>query len=446
MADHRTPRLTRLAKEGGWIVAGQIAAVAGALVLVRVLTDRLGPAEYGHLALGLTLAGLVNQTVLGGVAAGIARLYAVADEQRALRPYLAGSFRLLGYATFVVLVLGLALMGAMAWMGYAQYLGLASAAIVFSVLSGVTAALVGIQNAARQRALASLSSGVDAWLRILFALAVMVWLGPTSTAAVLGYCCSSLLLLLSQVVLLHPAMRGKDGASATSESRRFLRQIWEFSWPFCAWGIFTWLQQASDRWALAGLARAEDVGLYAVLFQLGYAPLSMVTAMALTFLAPILYQRSGDARDHARNAGVHRVVWKTTFATLALTLVGVLLAFLTHAWLFRFLVAPQYRHVSYLLPWMVMAGGLFAAGQMLALKLMSEMKSARLALAKIVTALLGVGFNVYGAAVAGLTGVIAGLLAFSVVYLAWMIWLTRSQGNTIDQESVFMTPTLKSEE
>jgi hypothetical protein len=33
-------RIKRLAKEGSWIAIGQIAVVAGALVLVRVLTDR----------------------------------------------------------------------------------------------------------------------------------------------------------------------------------------------------------------------------------------------------------------------------------------------------------------------------------------------------------------------------------------------------------------------
>jgi len=37
-------RFRRLAKEGSWIVIGQIAAVAGALTLVRVLTEYLDPA------------------------------------------------------------------------------------------------------------------------------------------------------------------------------------------------------------------------------------------------------------------------------------------------------------------------------------------------------------------------------------------------------------------
>jgi O-antigen/teichoic acid export membrane protein len=40
---------------------------AGALVLVRVLTEYLTPAQYGQLALGLTVAGLVNQVVMAGM-------------------------------------------------------------------------------------------------------------------------------------------------------------------------------------------------------------------------------------------------------------------------------------------------------------------------------------------------------------------------------------------
>ncbi len=38
-----SPRFQRLAKEGSWIIAGQIAAVLGALVLVRVITEYLEP-------------------------------------------------------------------------------------------------------------------------------------------------------------------------------------------------------------------------------------------------------------------------------------------------------------------------------------------------------------------------------------------------------------------
>jgi len=87
-------------------------------------------------------------------------------------------------------------------------------------------------------------------------------------------------------------------------------------------------------------------------------------------------------------------------------------------------VASQYQSVSYLLPWVVLAGGLFAAGQVLGLKLMSDMKPAAMTLAKIVTALLGVLLNIYFASVAGLNGVVGALVGFSVIYFMWMVFLS----------------------
>ncbi len=183
------------------------------------------------------------------------------------------------------------------------------------------------------------------------------------------------------------------------------------------------MQQASDRWALAGFHGPETVGLYAVLSQLGYAPAATITAMTLTFLAPILYQHSGDASDAVRNAKVKGLVWRITFASLAVTVVGVLIALLTHVWLFRTLVSADYWEASQFLPWMVMAGGVFAAGQILALMMMSELRTRQMATAKIVTALLGVVFNSYGAIVGGLAGVVAAMVAYSLIHLGWMIWL-----------------------
>ena len=95
-------RIKRLAKEGSWIVAGQIASVVGALVIVRVLTEHLAPAEYGQLALGMTVAGLVNQVAMGGVISGIGRFYSIAAEKGDLLGYLKASKRLMGYATLGV--------------------------------------------------------------------------------------------------------------------------------------------------------------------------------------------------------------------------------------------------------------------------------------------------------------------------------------------------------
>jgi len=413
----------RLAKEGTWVVAGQVTSVIGSLVLVRVLTEKLDPVQYGELTLGLTLAGLVNQVVMGGVSAGLVRFYAIAFEKNDLHGYLKTSCRLMTYATAAVVLLGSVLMSCLLWLGYRQWILLSAAVLALSVLNGFNSSLSGIQNAARQRAVVAFHGGLDACLKILIVTGVILWLGSSGAVVVMGYALSLLLVTGSQLFFLRRLVGPRHPKSTPSSD--WGHEIWKYSWPFSAWGFFTWFQQVSDRWALQGFASTQDVGLYAVVFQLGYAPISLVIGMAMNFLGPILYQRSGNATDHTRNTSVHRVAWRITFIILLITALAFFLTLMLHGWIFQLLVAGQYHSVSRFLPWMVLAGGIFAAGQMLALKLMSEMKSAVMAVAKIATAVFGVGLNIFGASQFGLTGLVGAIVVFSGIYFLWMAWLAQ---------------------
>lgn len=402
-------------------MVGQIASVVGALVLVRVLTEYLDPTQYGQLALGLTVAGLVNQLVMGGIAGGIGRYYAIAAEKQDLGGYLHASRDLMAYATVVVVVIGLILTVSLYWLGYSLWIGLTAAALLFAVLSGYNSTLNGIQNAARQRAIVAFHGGLDAWLKILLAIGFVLWLGSSSIAVLIGYACSSLLITASQLTFLRRTIAQQH--TRIQNSQQWGPQIWAYSLPFTTWGAFTWMQQVSDRWALQTFASTSEVGQYAVLYQLGFTPIALVTGMAMSFLGPILYQRSGDATDHARNVNVNRLGWRMTQFSLIVTLLGFAITFAGHEWFFNVLVASEYRRNSFLLPWVVLAGGFFAAGQMLALKLMSEMKSSSMTTAKIVTALIGTMLNITGAAVAGIQGVVGAMVIFSGIYFIWMALL-----------------------
>jgi len=416
-------RFHRLTKEASWIVAGQIAAILGALVLMRVLTEYLEPVQYGQLALGLSVAAFFNQVVMGSISVGIVRFYSIAIEKYDLPGYLHASNRLMGYATAVVVAIALVLMTGLLWLGHTKWMGLVAAALVFSVLSGYNVSLSGIQNAARQRAVVAFHVGVDAWLKIFLAIGVMIWLGSSSTAVVLGYALSSLLVTCSQLYFLRRLAHHQVTATRTHEN--WGQQIWLYSWPFATWSVFAWVQQGSDRWALQTFATTQEVGLYALLFQLGYAPIGLVTGMAMGFLTPILYQLSGSAADHTQNTSVHRLAWRITFATLLMTGLAFVFTFSEHERIFQLLVASNYHAVSYLLPWAVLAGGLFSASQILLLKLQSEMKQNTMVTAKIVAAIIGVSLNIYGASQFGLQGVVASLVAFSVITFLWMSWLAQ---------------------
>ncbi len=425
-------RLGRLSREFGWIIAGQVASVLGALVLVRVLTEYLEPAQYGELALGLTVAGLVNQVVMGGIGNGIGRFYSIAAEKGDMAGYVKASRRLMGYATLAVPAIALALMLGLAGTDSTQWLGVAAAALVFAVLSGYNSCLGGVQNAARQRQIVALHSALDSWLKIALAVGVMLWLGTSSTAVVIGYALSALIVTASQLVFLRRlvgshTLRSPEATSALD----WAGQMWRYGLPFSTWGVFTWAQQASDRWALEAFSSTADVGAYAAVFQLGYAPITVITGLMVASLGPVLFQRAGDASDITRTQNVHRLTWRLTWVVFGVTGLAFAVALVLHEWLFALLVAAPYRLTSQWLPWMIMAGGLFAAGQVLALKLMADLRPAATIPVKIATAVLGIGLNAWGAAHYGLPGVVAAGVVFSTIYFGWMIWLCHAPSQSV---------------
>lgn len=421
MADGLVPgldRFRRLSKEGAWIVLGQAAAVLGSLAGVRLLTELLDPAAYGELALGMTVAAVVNQTVIGPLGNGVARFYAPAQERGDLGGYLNAVRRLVSAATVIIVVMILLTVAGLLAAGRTQWIGIATAALVFATFTGYNGILSGIQNAARQRSIVALHQGMESWARFLVAAGLLLWLGATSTVAMVGYAIAGMLILGSQYVFFRKTV--PRNVTAADKERGWQEQIWTYSWPFGAWGIFSWAQQASDRWALELFATTQEVGLYAALFQLGYYPMSMATGMSVQFLGPIFYQRAGDASDSRRNENVRKLSRRLTGLTLALTGAVFLIALLFHTQIFRILAATEYASVSYLLPWMLLAGGIFAAGQTIALDLMSQMKTRTMAVAKIATSSLGIIFNFAGAYFLGIKGIVVAIVLFSVLYSVWL--------------------------
>lgn len=431
MADRKVSRIKRLAKEGSWIVIGQIATVAGGLVLVRMLTEYLEPAEYGELALGLTLAGLVNQVLMGGVTAGIGRFYSIAAEKGDLLAYLKASRWLMGCATLTVGVIALALTVSLVWTDQVQWLGLGAAVLFFSVLSGFNSSLSGIQNAARQRSIVALHGGVDAWLKIALAIGAMVWLGTSSTAVVIGYACSSLLVIGSQFIFLRRLI--KPASKTSGDAHQWIHQMWAYSWPMAAGGLFNWGYYASQRWALELFATSGEVGHFYALTQIAYTPVSMAGAMFMSFLTPILFARAGAASDHDRLRNAHRVVIRVALVGLGLTLAVAVITHFIHDFIFRLMVAPEYRHISMYMPYVVLAAGILVVSQTLAVLVAIENQTRRFLPLAIIGNILIAATNFYFTHQWGIGGLIASMVVGSIIHLTWMVLIIFKNVNRLQR-------------
>lgn len=413
---------SRVFGEAAWIAAGQIATVIGGLVLVRVLTEYLEPSLYGMLMLGLALASLVNQILMSSIKSGIERFYSIAERSSDIRGYLVASCHQMGLGVSCVLLVGIILIIGLAFLDGTRNVGFAVSLLLFAIVSSCHSTLSGLQNAARQRALVAFHSGVNAWLKIGFAGLGIAMIGTTATAVVIGYMFAAFLVTVSQFLYVRKLM--PTPRRSIGEHNDWSKRMWEYSWPFSAWAVFTWIQQVSDRWALEFFGTTADVGMYAVAFQLGYAPMGLLTNMMITLIGPILFQRTTTHGGTRVDTAVHTTSWRISIISLLLTTLAAGVAYIFNEDLFRVLVAEQYRSGSTYLHWLVMAGGIFAAGQVLSLKLMAEMRTRNLLFAKIGTAACGAAFNLLGAALYGIAGVIAGLVIFSSLYFVWMAVLT----------------------
>jgi O-antigen/teichoic acid export membrane protein len=419
-------RYMRIFRESFWIAAGQAAAVCGSMVGIRFLTELLDPAVYGELALGMTIATLVNQAVFGPINNGVTRFYSPAVEDGDFGGYLNAVHRLILLSCGVIVIMALLSVSCLLISGLKEWIAIVIAAFFFSILSGFSLILSGIQSAARQRSIVALHQGIEPWLRFIVAAILLIWLGAASSVAMAGYAIGTIFVFGSQYVFFCKTLT--RNFSSESEGKCWGKTIWNYSWPFTTFGLFTWAQYSSDRWALELYATAQDVGHCAVLLQLGYYPMSTVTGMVVQLLGPILFQRSGDASDSRKNADVSRLTLRLTWFILGLSTIGFAIAFMFHTQIFQIFVAKEYAIVSHLLPWMLFSGGVFAAGQTVALDLSCQMKTQIMITPKIITALFGTILNFVGAYFYGVTGIVIASVLFSGSYFIWMVVLSKHQG------------------
>jgi O-antigen/teichoic acid export membrane protein len=410
----------RVAIEFTWVVLGELVGLVGLAVNVRLLTAIMTPTAYGELALGLSLATLPAQTIVGPLGSAAERFFASYAEHRRLPELLHGVFRLTTGASALTCVGGFAFAGLCALTGSPQWVPLVLAASAFAVLSGWERILDGIQNAARARAIVAWHQGLRQWLRPAAAAVVLRLYSSTSSVALAGFAIASLGVLASQALLFRAQLADSayshlDRTAIDETHRRLLR----YAGPFALWGIFTWLQLSSDRWALQWLSSPESVGLYAALFQVGISPLYLFGAVLSQLAGPIIFARAGDGSNPVRLAAAFQLIILFALCMLGLTVLMVIGTALLHVQVFAILVGPAFQSVSQLLPIAVLTGGLFSVGQILSMVPLASGDSRVLLAPKIGTALLAVPLYLAGAQVAGAQGVLVGGAVFAASFAVW---------------------------
>ncbi len=413
----------RLTAELSWIASGQGFGMLGSLIGVRILTSVLRPSVYGEISLVMATSAIVSTLLFGPLQQGMLRFFAAAAEAGHLPAFVLGARRLLSRVTVVVLALTVASTLFLSTIGSWKWVVLVATASLVALLTGYERALDALQSAARQRAITAWHQAISRWGFLCILPAVWL-LGPTSSAAMLGYLATTAFVLLSQYTFFRARYRRAISLPAGDESiADWARRIQHYATPFMIFAIFPWLQQSSDRWGLQIFRSARDIGLYAVLLQLGFQPVVLVSGVFVQLISPIVFEKAGNGLDPVRLRGAQKLTFLAVGFFLVMTVGGTLLAAVFGDPVFSLFLGKQYRSVIPLMPLMILAGGFFAAGQVAALVLMSRMRTQMLVVPQIVTGLLGTVLNVAGAAWLGIRGVVFANVCYGAIYLAWMLLL-----------------------
>ena len=399
--------------------AGQILSLIGTLIGVRVLTEYLSPSVYGTLGLSLTIAALFNEVIIGGLIGAFTRFYSISAKAEDVRGYLRGVRFLLIIAVAIAVSLLLALTPVLL-SGY-EGLTFGSGLVIalFAVLFGTGAALNAVLNGARRRSVVALNSVVDAWLKIGLAVLAIFLFGASASSVLTGYAISLSLVLAHQIY----RVRQLAGTAEGIGERKWDREMLMFAWPASVWGIFTWAQQVADRWSLQFFYSSAEVGLYSVVLQLGYFPMTLLMGMLGTFLTPIFFQKTDDQMAHFSQE--QNSWWRiVTLAGLGISVIATVLAYLLQGAIFQLFVSTEFQSISNYLPVMVLAGGFFGTGSLLSARLMSHMRMIQLAKIMVGTAALGVVLLVVLTDIYGLLGTALAKLLFALSYSCWMVWAT----------------------
>lgn len=330
-----------------WIATGQLAVVVGGVAGVKVLTSLLEPAEYGDLALALTLAILSQQVWAGPLQQAVTRNIAPAVEGGSFATTLATAkefFVVIAVAQVLVLVAGVLVLGMLHESGGGLVAALAWG-VVLSVAQPVFELSQGVSVQLRRRREVAGFQAAFAVLRPAGAALAIVAVQDDASAGAAGLALATLVLAGASA---RKHLRAAKGGVGSPELRRSLT---EFALPYAVWGVLAWAVVSGDRWILRSFADAGEVGLYVAAMQVGTLVPRLGGQFVATFVGPILNQWAGTGADAER---VHRSVELLRTVLIGVGLAGILGVGVTAVYaedIMSLLTGPGYEKGAGALPW-----------------------------------------------------------------------------------------------
>lgn len=367
--------------EAFWVGAGILFSILALLAGTRILTALLSPTEYGKLALALSVAALCVHICGIPVAQTAVRFYSAYLQAGKIQDLTTFLTRSLSWAVGIIFFAGSALALMAQWIDGLPDKWFVFLTTLFAGCLVVNRIALGIEDAARKRRFRAVAQSGFEVGRFAAGIGMVIVLNDSRAWPVLtGFLMAAVPLIAAHVYYFrHRLFTGTPVSRGTPAQGGTAGQLTRFQLPLIISNGCIWVVMMTERWALQKYGTLSDVGGYTAVYQLSFVPMLFISSFLIIVTEPVMYQFVG--LDHGTDAETRAFSVNRFIALAILTVSALLFIFLYffHPQVSRFLLGPEFRHYSWLFPWLVLSGGFFATAQQLLLKLSCEMMTGRLA-------------------------------------------------------------------
>jgi O-antigen/teichoic acid export membrane protein len=407
----------KLIKEIIWVVIGNSINILGVLLILKLFTKKLSSEEYGIYYLSLTISIFIGQIFFGPLGNGISRYFAISKEEGKTAELITNSLKICKKTIIILGIFYLVTIVILIIMQKSNYIFALTSTVFFSIFSGFTSIIYSIQNINRERKLVAFFQIIETTLKISLTYFLILVFKQNANTALLANAAASLLIFIIQIWYLNKYNKILVSSNIKLINTKYIKKIINYSIPFSIWGIFAWAQISSDRWFLQSFTDTNAVAKYAVLFQIGYYPLTILMGYIVQVITPILFNTAGNGEDNSRKQKATKLNIKIAFSSLVITACSFIFVFYFHGNISNLLSSSKYIEVSKFLPYMILSGGIFATSQILSLDFLSHLKINQLMAIKISTSIFGILISFFLINKFQFIGAIFSNLSYSIIYL-----------------------------
>ena len=417
-------RIFRWRSEALWVFIGQFGIAMGVLFGVKILTQVLDPLEFGRLALANTVVALIGTNLFGPLGQGFMRYWSISQDRGLIEEFVVTSNHYARFLTSIILGVSLVSLAFLPFTRWVHWPVLITISLIVGAITGYFGLRLSVFLGARKRKIVALVNSGTAFLKPLIAVLFVIFIVPSADCVMWGYLVTTLIIVCVVEYLYGKTFKDALWSSMPTgnpktKSGKLGREILTFSWPFCVWGMFSWIHQSCDRWSLQAFHGPDVVGAFSVIALLAVYPLIFASGFLSNLFMPIAYERAGGVYNRNSIRSANKLLFVMTGSYMFGALILIVFFGIFHHALVLLISNTNYVRFSSLLPALTASWAFFYLGEMLSGFGLLANRPKLYILPKLTSGTIAAISTFYLSSKIGAPGVIWGLGISGIVYAVW---------------------------